>query len=172
VRLALLAIAGGLLGYLAETVHRAAGVWVLPEGAGLPLWIIPVYAVALYGAGLGFARVDRNLGKVHPVVEALLLGALFGLPPLLHTHEILLTAVATATLFGRLAVHRRPGDLGVVVAVIAADLVVEGALVATGFFRYANAAYAPLPLWLAPLWGGLGLSLRRLFRFATATAPV
>ena len=61
--------------------------------------------------------------------------------------------------------------LAVVSFVVVVDTVVEGTLVALGWFRYVEAAYAPLPLWLAPLWAGLGLSLRRIIRAALGGVP-
>ncbi len=70
----------------------------------------------------------------------------------------------------RLALFRAPADLAVAGAIVAADLAIESALVAAGLFTYANAEFAPLPIWLAPLWAGLGLSLRRLLGAATARA--
>lgn len=98
------------------------------------------------------------------LANAALVVAGFLLPPLLHAHELILTLVAVAVLAARLAVDRAPGDALVLAAVVISDLLIEGGLIAAGFFRYAHASLGPFPLWLAPLWGGLGLALRRLFR--------
>lgn len=163
-----LAMAGSLLGFLAEAVHQQAGVWVPARGAGLPLWIIAVYLVGLMVTGVAFLVLERRLPpriltRKVLMLEVLLLGALFLLPPLLHSRELLLLVVATAYLLARLLLFRWPGDLLVAAFAMALDLIIEGTLVSFSLYSYANAQWLPLPLWLAPLWAGLGLGLRRIF---------
>src|SRR5206468_2453170 len=82
-RLAIVSIVGGVVGFAAEWVHRRAGVWVLPNGAGLPFWIIPVYAACLFAAGLAFARVDRSAPRPsmrEALIESACFLALFAAP--------------------------------------------------------------------------------------------
>jgi hypothetical protein len=168
VRAVVVAALGALVGTLAERVHRRAGVWELPDGGPLPPWVTLAYFVGLYAAALAFRRFERGRALSVPparaAAEALFVLALFGAPPLLHAHEARLAALASAVLVARLLVERAPGDVAVAFAVAGADVALEGGLVAAGLFRYREAA-APLPLWLAPLWGAIGLGLRRLFRF-------
>jgi hypothetical protein len=167
-RSVVLAAIGALCGFLAETVHRRAGVWTLPGGGGMPLWVAAVYFGGLLGAALASRRFEAARGlRVGPralAVEAALACGWFLLPPLLHRHEELLATLATAGVAARLLFLGRRGDLAVIAFVVVVDTAVEGTLVTLGWFRYAEAAYAPLPLWLAPLWAGLGLSLRRIIR--------
>lgn len=174
VRLVGIAIVGGGLGWLGETVHARAGVWLRPPAVG-SAWIWAVYAAALFVAGLGLATLERRLA--HPlrplsrggvVGEIAALLALYAAPPLLHEHELVLTALATVYLAGRLAIRRAAGDVLVVLTVIALDLAIEGLLLRASLYTYAHASLAGVPIWLAPLWGGLGLSLRRVFALALA----
>ena len=175
-RLLVTAAAGAILGFGAENLHLAAGVWALPRGAGLPWWIVAVYFFGLLGAGFAFAGIERRAGaqlvvsRRRLVAEMGLFASLFLAPVLLHTHELLLTAVVTGYLALRLALFREPGDLCVVMLVVVIDVLVEGALVSGSFYRYPRAEWMALPLWLAPLWGGLGLGLRRFFRVAQGEA--
>jgi len=166
-RAVLVAAAGAVLGFLAESVHRRAGVWVLTGGGSLPLWIGPVYFAGLLGAVLALARFERRrpgaLGRPNLVFEAALLVALFLAPPLLHQHELRLAGLALAVLVARQPEARAPGDVTVALLVAAADLGIEGALVAADLFRYRNASLGPFPLWLAPLWAAMAPSLRRIF---------
>jgi hypothetical protein len=104
------------------------------------------------------------------VVEAILFAVLFLLPPLLHHREPLLAMLATGYVVVRLVFFRARGDAMVAAVVVAADVTVELCLVRASFYRYANAAFLPVPLWLLPLWAGLALSLRRFFLFATKAA--
>ncbi len=172
IRFLVSAAAGAVLGFGAEKLHLAAGVWALPRGAGLPWWIAAVYFFGLLGAGLAFAGIERRAGarllvsRRRLVGEIALFASLFLAPVLLHTHELVLTAVVTVYLGFRLALFREPGDLGVAAFAVGVDLLVEGALVSRSLYTYPNAGWTALPLWLAPLWGGLGLGLRRFFRVA------
>jgi hypothetical protein len=171
-----LAAAGAVLGTLAETVHHRAGVWTLPDGGALPAWIALAYFAGLLAAFEGLRRFERRQARAlvpaprAVALEALLFVALFLAPPLLHPHERLLTALAIAYLAARLVWFRAPGDVAVALAVAAADAALERALIGGGLFRYAHASLGPLPLWLVPLWAGLGLGLRRLALAATARA--
>ena len=173
-RLSVLALVGSILGFGAEMLHLRAGVWVLPGEAGLPWWIVPVYFSGLLTIGLLFLVIERRGGRrlsvsrVTLLLEVLLLLALFICPVLLHRHELLLTAVAAACLVARLLLFRAPGDLKVAILAMVADLAVESSLLASSLFAYSNARWLPVPLWLAPLWGAVGLGLRRLFLFATS----
>ena len=168
-RLPMLALVGASLGFGAETIHQRAGVWVLPDGAAQPWWIVGVYFVALLGAGAAFGwyegRLQSTLSLTRTIVvaEVALFVTLFLWPPLLHNHEITLTIVASSYLLFRLLVFRHRGDLTVVVAVVCLNLALELTLIAANLYDYTTAQWLPVPLWLAPLWGGLGLGLRRLF---------
>lgn len=168
-RLPLLACLGAFLGFGAETIHQRAGVWVLPEGAGQPWWIVIVYFFGILAAGFAFSWYERQptralcVPRAHLLVEILLFFALFLCPPLLHTHELVLTGVSACFLTVRLAFFRRPGDLAVVIGIISLNLAVELALVSAELYAYSTAQWLPVPLWLAPLWGGLGLGLRRFY---------
>jgi len=168
-RLFSVALVGAAVGYCAENIHKAAGVWVLPEGAGLPVWISVVYFFAIIGTGFAFVWFERRVKVFTPFsvrtlfIEGGLFAALYLAPPLLHSHEVGLTVVASAYLLVRLIFCRAKGDLAVAVFVLSADYVLEFALAAASLFEYSNAQCMPLPLWLAPLWGGLGIGLRRFF---------
>lgn len=168
-RLLVVALIGAVLGYVAETIHKSAGVWVLPDDAGLPVWISVVYFFGIIGAGFAFVWFERRQKVFTPfststlMVEGGLFAALYLAPPLLHNHEVVLTIVASAYLLVRLGFFREKGDIAVAVFAMAADFVLEFALAAAAPFDYSNAQWMPLPLWLAPLWGGLGLGLRRFF---------
>ncbi len=152
----------------AEALHLWAGVWALPEGASFPLWLPLVYLLALPGAALAFHALEGQLGPGDPpsrrrvVLEALGCLLLFLTPPLLCTHELLLAGLCLGWLALRLLLLRRRGDLAFALLAVVADLAIEGALARAGLFRYRHAAWAPLPLWLAPFWGGMALGLRWL----------
>jgi hypothetical protein len=170
VRAIAVAAIGAGLGFCAETVHRAAGVWTLPGGGAMPAWVAIVYFAGLYGAVTVLGRIPARRPSGRAVaLEALLAVALFLAPPLAHAHELFLAAAATAFVAVRLVGFRAPGDVAVALGLAGADLIIEGTLVAAGLYHYENAAFGPLPLWLPALWAGLALSLRRLF--AAVTAP-
>ena len=172
VRLCALALVGAFLGFGAETIHQRAGVWILPDKAAQPWWIVGVYFVALLSAGVAFSWYERRIQPALSVsrsslaVEVALFLALFLSPPFLHSHEITLTVAASSYLALRLVFFRRRGDLAVVIGVICLNLAVELALVSANLYAYSTAQWLPVPLWLAPLWGGLGLGLRRFFSAA------
>ena len=172
-RLLVAACIGGVIGLGAESVHQYAGVWELLRTERLPLWIAAVYAPCLFVAGLASRRFEQRheltVSRRRLAIEAGLFAAGFLAPVALHHHEWALLSVAVAYLVGRWLWFREDGDLEVVLFVVAADIAVEGALVAASFYRYPGAHYAPLPLWLAPLWAGLAFSLRRFFRYLHGT---
>jgi hypothetical protein len=171
-RLVALAALGAILGTFAEAAHQKAGVWVLGNGLTFPGWIAAVYFIALLGAGVGLNRIEDALAPrpevsaTSVVVEVILFAVLFLLPPILHRHELLLAMIAAGYVLVRLALFRARGDVTVAAVLAASDLVIELCLAAASFYRYANAALLPVPLWLAPLWAGLALGLRRFFLFA------
>lgn len=167
-----LALVGALLGYLMEGVHQRAGVWEAATGDRLPLWIIPVYFVGLLVVTAFLGVVERRtrrriLAWQGLALEAALLLVLAAAPPLMQAQELLLAAGCLGYLMVRMALARWPGDLLVVAVFITLDLLVEWILVSQGLYSYSVAQYLPLPLWLAPLWGGIGLGLRRLLGAVT-----
>jgi hypothetical protein len=157
VKRVLLPLAGGVLGYFAESVHRRAGVWTLPNDGPMPLWVALVYALGIALLSEGFRRFPRVRARL--AIEVPLLVVLFLLPPLLFRHPLVLTAIAGVYVTIRLLVARAPGDLTLALAVAAADLALEYGLVSAGLYRYWGAT---IPLWLAPLWAAMALSLRRV----------
>lgn len=163
-----IAAAGALLGYVVEHLHRSAGVWSMPGDQALPPWILAAYFAGLLLVALLGRDVERRLGsplvvtRTGAAVESGLLAAWFLAPPLLHRHELGLAATAFGALALRLALARAPGDAAFAAGVAALDLVAERSMVGAGLYRYTNAAHGALPLWLAPLWAGMGLSIRRL----------
>jgi hypothetical protein len=165
------AAVGALIGWLAESVHRRAGVWSLPGGGPMPAWVALAYFVGLLGASEALCRFEQRhpgalaLGPTRVGAEALGVVVLFLAPPLLHDSEQLLLGLAVAWLAARLVWLRAPGDLAVALGVAGADVVFESALTAARLFRYQHASLGPLPSWLFPLWGGLALGLRRLFAY-------
>jgi Protein of unknown function (DUF2878) len=171
-RLLVAACIGSVLGFGAESVHQYAGVWELLGTERIPLWIAGVYAPCLFVAGLASMRFEKHrdltVTSTRLAAEAGLFAAGFLAPVALHAHEWSLVAVCVAYLAGRWLWFREEGDWQVMLFVVAVDLVVEGGLVAADFYRYPNAHYAPLPLWLAPLWAGLAFSLRRFLRYLQA----
>jgi hypothetical protein len=137
-----------------------AGVWELPARAGMPWgWVAAAYFFGILAAGWGFRR--HALASRHLLMEGALLIVLFLAPPLWSRHELGLTLGTTLFLTARLGFFRVPGDVGVALAVGAADAVFEGGLLACGLFRYRN-CILPEPLWLFPLWASMALSMRRL----------
>ncbi len=167
IRLAVAGSVGGLVGLAAESVHQHAGVWEPSGSDSLPVWIVAAYAVCLFAGGWGFSQFERRHGlrvsRRRLALEAGLFGCGFLAPVVLHEHEWSLFLMTSAYLAGRLRWGRERGDWEVVVFVMIFDLVAEGALVAASMYHYPNAHYLPLPLWLAPLWGGLAFGLRRFF---------
>lgn len=165
----LIPLAGGVLGYFAETVHRRAGVWTLPNDGPMPLWVALVYALGIAFLSEGFRLFERRqpplkVTRGRAAIEALLLIAMFLLPPLLYRHEWLLTALTSAYVFARLVRSSDPGDATVLAAVVIADYLLERALVDAGLYRYSVTTLA-MPLWLGCVWGAMALSLRRIFRY-------
>jgi hypothetical protein len=71
-------------------------------------------------------------------------------------------------LLTRLVFFRQPGDVLVAFAVIGLDLAVEWPLSGAAAFAYSHARFGSLPLWLAPMWGGIGLAIRRFFSLAAS----
>lgn len=168
-RLALIGVLGAVLGSLGEAAHHRAGVWSLPEGATLPWWVTAAYLVAIPGVALAFRWLDGRLcvtaapTRAAAALEGVTVLALFLSPTLLHPHETVLAAALWACLFARLVLVRARGDAWVVVVAMVVDAGLELSLAALGLFTYTHASAGPLPLWLAPFWGCMGLSLRRLF---------
>ena len=164
-----MAVLGAVLGPLAETVHQRAGVWILQQAPTLPWWIGAIYFVALLLAGAGFYWWERRLGfalelsRKAVAVEVGLLVGLFLAPVLLRHYELWFALAASAFVAVRLGWFRARGDVQVAMAVMVANLAIESILVGASLYRYADAQWLALPLWLGPLWAGLGLSLRRLF---------
>ena len=170
---------GAGLGFAIEGLHQRAGVWVSASGpdAALPWWIAGAYFAALVLAGWGFAWIGDRPGAALPdrprwtlAVEMVTLAALFAAPIGLHRYELGFALAMTGLLVGRLARWWAPGDLAVAAVAIALDLAVESCLVAAALYHYANTSWLPLPLWLAPLWGCIGLSLRRVLQRTTRVA--
>ena len=59
-------------------------------------------------------------------------------------------------------------DLATVIAAMALDAAVEALLIhCFSLYHYANASLFGLPLWLFPLWGGIGLGLRRMLSLSS-----
>jgi len=96
---------------------------------------------------------------------------LFFAPIVLHRFEIGLAVLVTGILALRLVRFRVPGDVQVAILALTIDLVAESTLVGFGMYRYPEAHWLPLPLWLAPFWGALGLGLRRFFVVALGASP-
>lgn len=176
-RLALFSAVGACLGFAMEYVHMRAGVWVPPPGRTLPAWILGVYFAGLFGAGVLLRRVEiRYADVLRPkngtvAIEAVVLVLLFFSPPLLCGREVAFAAVLLAYVSVRLLAHRQPGDVWVAGLVSVIDAGCELALVASGGYSYRVAGWFPLPLWLAPLWAGIGLGLRRVYAFALHPMP-
>jgi hypothetical protein len=168
IRSALVAIVGGLVGLAAESVHQSAGVWAPLGSQQLPVWIAAVYAPVLFVASLASSRFERRYDLVvsrwRLASEAGLFTSCFLAPVVLHDHEWALFLLTAAYLAARLRWGRDKGDWQVVAFVVLVDIAVEGTLVAASLYHYPDAHHLPLPLWLAPLWGGLAFSLRRFFR--------
>jgi len=164
------ALGGGLAGYGAEMVHQWAGVWVLAGSQSIPWWIFLVYAVGFYGAGWVFYLAERRFGFPlawsipSVVIEMAIVVAFFGLSAALYHWELWLFGVAAAFLAARMVWFRKKGDLWIMLFVMVLDYGVESILAAIPLFYYQQASYLNLPIWLIPLWGTLGLSLRRIFQ--------
>jgi hypothetical protein len=174
-RFFMLVTCASVAGVVGEMLHLQAGVWVPMRAIGSFWWIFPVYFVGLILAGRFFLEVERRvrqkpaLSRSALAIEVCCFLALFWMPPLLHTHELVLTVIAVAYLALRLLLFRKAGDLVVAAFSVVADLTIESSLVVLGVYHYPNSEWVAVPLWLGPLWGGLGLGIRR-FLLATAVA--
>ena len=171
-RMLVLAAVGGICGFAGESFHAWTGVWAVPPGAGHPWWVAGVYFLALAAAGWFFPRLERRteyaleVSRASLAMEAVLFLALFLSPSLLHMYELPLALGFAACAAVRLVFFRVPGDLTAVGFAMFVDLAFEGTAVAVGVYHYPNAAWMGLPVWLAPFWAGLGLSIRRFYRAA------
>ncbi|MFH1809706.1 MAG: DUF2878 family protein [Pseudomonadota bacterium] len=176
VRVLIVAAVTSLCAFGLEHLHRATGVWQLPPGAGFPSWILLVYLVSMLAFGLGLLRLEAALGsplRSQRPSLGLEIPAALGLvmaPVLLWRHELGLLGLAATVCTLRLSWRSARGDWQVALGAAALDALVEGSLVGFGLYRYSEAAYAPLPLWLPLLWACLGPSVRRMFAWSdTAT---
>ena len=173
-RLIPIALAGCLLGFGLEMVHRAAGVWVLDRPALGLLWIAPIYFLGIVAVVdlLGrFGHLGRPISVATVITEATILGLLFASPPIFYQFELLFAVLILCYLVLRLALFAAPRDVWVALTVVGLDLVIEGVLLVLGVFHYANADFAPVPLWLAPLWGAAALGLRRCCMALSTVTP-
>lgn len=173
-RLLLLCTCGAVGGGLAEYVHMHAEVWSLPYGQEFPLWIVWVYFCALLGLGLLFARFAHvwrvpGVSRRTLLMELAALNFLAALPPLLHHYEVALAGLVALYLVLRFWLFEARGDLGFVLGIALADLVLELCLtLGAGLYDYRHSLAGPCPLWLPLLWAGMALSLRRLYSWATS----
>ena len=116
--------------------------------------------------GRGFEKTCANWLVAWDVGVALVL---FAAPIFLHTHEVWFAWITWGYLLARLALVRSRASVVVALAAAMLDGVVELLLIqGLHLYTYANASLLELPLWLAPLWGGIGLGLWRGFSWTHA----
>jgi hypothetical protein len=166
-RLAAISSLGAVVFFALDSLHVRAGIWVATSHAGVPVPFLAVYFAGIFAAGLAFRSFERRhalapkpaaVAADAGVFVAVLIAHL-----LVFRQEALLAAVLATGLGVRLVFFRRQGDVAIAAAVIGLDLAFELALSAAGTFRYSVASVGPLPLWLCPMWGALGLSMRTFF---------
>ena len=166
-RLVVASLLGAILFFILDSLHVWVGIWKAGAARGVPWWFSFVYFGGIFGVGLILRVFERrhaltvNLPLEIGAFVAILLAHL-----LVFRFELLLTALTTTLLAVRLLRFRQPGDGVVVLVVVLTDLACELALSSAGVFTYSHARFATLPLWLIPMWGGIGLSIRRFFRVA------
>lgn len=171
-RMLVLAAVGSICGFLGESFHAWTGVWAVSPGAGHPWWVAGVYFLALVAAGFFFPKLERRtryaleVSSTALAVEVVLFLGLFLSPSLLHAYELPLAFGFAVYAAVRLVFFRTPGDVTAVGFAMVVDLAFEGTAVAVGVYHYPNAAWMGVPVWLAPFWAGLGLSIRRFYRAA------
>ena len=168
---AVAALAAGV-GYLAEAGHLRCGVWVLKSGSSLPGWVALVYLFAFLAFGAVLEHLERrserrlHVTTVALPLESLAFAVIVFSPALAFRHELSFAILLAAYVVLRLRYIRARGDVLIAVLAASANFALELALIAAGLYRYPVAAWLPVPLWLAPFWAGIGLSLRRAFAFA------
>jgi hypothetical protein len=103
-------------------------------------------------------------GPIPPrqTARALALAALFSTPFLLLTDPTLLFASSTVLLLGALILFHEPLDLAYAGYMILVGVLWEYTGVLSGQWIYPASPLLGVPLWFAPMFGGIGLFARRL----------
>ncbi len=172
-RLFLVALIGAICLYFAELIHRWAGIWQLTDRISTTWWIIVVYFFVLNFLGIIFYQINRyisfpvKLSSKHVIIEIVIMSLTFSVPSMFPSNELLAAIPLFVYILIRLINYRIRGDIVVFFTAIIVDYVVEGLLIANSFYTYQCAQYTPLPLWSPFLFGGIGISLRRVLRFTT-----
>ena len=170
-RLFILAALGATLWFGFDSIHVRAGIFAVQGSSGVPAWMVLCYFAGFLGVGLFFRALEAR-STIQPVTVSRLAIEILAFLTLLAAHyvwfssELVYAAITGSYLAGRLLLRREPGDFATVAFVALLDLGVELTLIRLGRFSYAHSHWLPVPLWLSPMWGGLGLSVRRFFRFA------
>jgi hypothetical protein len=172
-RMVSLAAAGAVLFYALDRLHVSVGIWRARAAEGVPWWYVIIYFSGILAAARLLQAIDR---RTRPTYRGALWldGGSFALILVLHLllfqHEVMLAGITCCLLAARLLVFQRPGDLPVALLVAGLDAAVELAMASASLFAYSHASLGPLPLWLMPMWAGLGLCIRGFFG-AAAPAP-
>ena len=125
--------------------------------------LMPCYEPLLWGYLL-LHTMRMVGGEVPPrqTARTLALAALFSAPFLLLTNPTLLFASSTALLLGALALFHEPRDLAYAGYMILVGVLWEHTGVWSGQWSYPGSPFLGVPLWFAPMFGGIGLFARRL----------
>lgn len=177
-RLTLVSIAGAILAFIGELGHKHFHVWILTDNTHIPLWITLVYFPAFMIVGTIFylyenkLRFPLKLSKRTFITELLLSSAIFSVPFVFpFSPSIMPTLVLGVFLFWRLKFKVVKGDVTIACIAILVNHATELLLSPLDLYQYSHPAYWGFPLWLAPFWGCMGLSLRRLILFFLLIPP-
>ncbi len=164
-----LSLIGSIAAYFGEMAHEWAGIWKLSNTIAATGWIPVVYFFCLCITGIIFYLVDRHFKSAisitlfKGVIEVIYLLIIFVIPMIFITQGEIAALILLCFLLYRLIYDRASGDIWIVCSVILIDHTVELILINFLFYHYQHPAYFSLPIWLAPFWGAMGISLRRLF---------
>lgn len=125
--------------------------------------LMPCYEPLLWGYLL--LHTMRMVGGPAPprrTARALALAVLFSAPFLLLTDPTLLLASSAVLLLGALALFHEPLDLAYTGYMLLVGVLWEHTGVWSGQWSYPGTPLLGVPLWFAPMFGGIGLFARRL----------
>lgn len=141
----------------ALAVRRGVFVFAQPNVWGLPIWETLMWAFFTYH----FHHMIRGASPrfdVRVLPLAVLFSMCFGI---FHTHLPLLIATGSVVALSLLLFHD-PLDLIYAGYAVVVGTAVEYLGVARGLWHYPGSPPGGVPFWYIPMWGGIGLYMRRL----------
>lgn len=169
-RLTILALFGAIVWYGFDSLHVREGIFSVTGSKGLPIYLALFYFLGFFIVGLFFRFLERSVKSGRLSTKRLLFEIVAFLLVLLahylwYRTEILYMGIMLGYLLIRYFFFYERGDIRAVIFIAGLDLVCELLLIRFGIFSYSFAQWLPVPLWLAPMWGGLGLGVRRFYQF-------